>query len=138
MQTATAEAIPGDRQKFYDRLTPLLQNYITLPSMRQIAAFAILFFIMLILMALINYVLITLVSMADIGGTDRLLGMLFGVARGVVMVIALLFIIGFTPFTKDPWWHGSPLVQEFVEMAKWGCQFLPPDIQKTSSICSGS
>ncbi len=117
---------------FSDRLDPVLQNYISLPSMRQIAAFALLFFVVLIAMALLNYVLVGVISLADLGGTDRLLGMIFGVARGVVMVVALVFLLGFTPFPKDPWWKESQLLQPFTDMAHWSCQFLPAELHNKS------
>jgi membrane protein required for colicin V production len=122
---------------FSDRIEPLFQNYITLPSMRRIVAFGVLFLAMLLVMALLNYILVTVVSQTGIGGTDRILGMLFGVVRGAVVMVVLVFLAGFTSFPQDPWWQGSKLVPHFQAMAKWGCRFLPDELSKLSSVCDG-
>ncbi|CAK0758300.1 membrane protein required for colicin V production [Gammaproteobacteria bacterium] len=121
---------------FNDDVAAMLQNYITLPSMRQVAAFAVLFFVMLLAMALLNYILVTVISLTDMSGTDRLLGMLFGVARGVVMIVVLVFLVGFTPFPKDPWWKDSQAIIQFQDMAHWSCQFLPLELHKLNVFCS--
>ena len=117
---------------FSDHIEPFFQTYITLPSMRKVVAFATVFFVMLIVMALLNYVLVGVISLADLGGIDRLLGVLFGVARGVFMVVVLVFLLGFTPFPNDPWWKESQLIRQFEEMAHWGCQFLPAELHNKS------
>jgi len=121
---------------FSDDLASMFQSYITLPSMRKVAAFAALFFVMLLAMALLNYILVTVISLTDMSGTDRLLGMLFGVARGVIMIVALVFLVGFTPFPKDPWWQSSQLIFQFQDMAHWSCRFLPLELHKLSVFCS--
>ncbi|CAK0768638.1 membrane protein required for colicin V production [Gammaproteobacteria bacterium] len=121
---------------FSDKISPLFQNYIPLPSMRQIVAFAALLIGMLIVMAILNYILVTIISMSDVGGFDLLLGMVFGIARGVIMVTAFVFLVGFTPFPRDPWWRASRLIPQFETMAHWSCKFLPQELNKLSSFCS--
>lgn len=120
---------------FSDQAAPLFQNYIPLPSMRHMAAFAALLIGMLIIMAILNYILMTVISMTDVGGIDLLLGMLFGIARGVVMIMAFVFLAGFTPFPQDPWWQESKIIPQFRVMAGWNCRFLPQDIHKLNSFC---
>ncbi len=115
-----------------DKVEPFLQDYIAIPSMRKIAAFAAVFFVMLLLMAIAYSILVSVISRTDLGGTDRLLGMIFGATRGIAMVVALVFLLGFTPFPKDPWWKESQLVQRFEDMAHWSCQFLPVELHNRS------
>ena len=116
-------------------VAPLFQDYITTPSMRRMAAFAVLFFAMLLIMALINHVLVTLVEETGIHRTDQLLGMVFGLARGTVLVAGVIFLAGFTPFPQDPWWQEAQLIHKFEGISKLGCRFLPNELHKYSTFC---
>ncbi|MCG8099299.1 MAG: CvpA family protein, partial [Candidatus Thiodiazotropha taylori] len=69
-----------------------------------------------------------LVASTGLSGTDRMIGIFFGVARGAVMVAILVLLAGLTPFPNDPWWSESRLIPYFQEMALWLKGFLPSDI----------
>jgi len=45
-----------------------------------------------------------------ITGTDRILGMLFGIARGVVLTGILALALELGGFTAEPWWRESKLL----------------------------
>jgi membrane protein required for colicin V production len=122
---------------FNDKVEPLFQNYVNLPSMRRIIAFGVLLLAMLLVMALLNYLLTAVVSQTGVGGTDRILGMIFGVARGAVVVVVVVFLAGFTSFPQDSWWRESQILPHFQSMAKWGCRFLPSELSKLSNVCDG-
>lgn len=121
---------------FSNRLAPLLENYLPLPSVRQIAAFIILFLLMLVAMAVFNYVISALIAATDTQGIDLFLGMIFGLIRGIIIIILLISLAGFTPFPKDQWWQESRLIPHFIVLAKWSCQFLPQGLHKLNSFCS--
>lgn len=104
---------------FSDSLAILLEPYIDLPSFRAIAAFMILFIATLILGALVSFIIGELVKLTGLSGTDRLLGIFFGVARGLILVIALVAVLGLTPITRDPWWQQSSLIPQFELMVEW-------------------
>ena len=114
--------------------TPLassyLEPYLDTPSLRQIAAFAGLFIATLIVGAIINSLICLLVRKSGIGGTDRFLGLLFGIVRGALVVAILVLLAGLTPLPEDPWWQESKAMPYFEELATTLRGFLPEDIAK--------
>lgn len=107
-----------------------LEHVIELPSARVIVAYGLCFVAVLILGALLRFVIGRLIESTGLSGTDRLLGMLFGFARGVLLVTVLVFLVGFTAFTRDPWWRQSLLLPHFQHMAAWLGQQVPPGVRE--------
>lgn len=96
-----------------------IENIVPYPSMRIGIAFAILFFMALIAGVIINKLLGELIKRTGLTGTDRFLGMLFGVARGVLVVALLVVLGGLTPLPEDLWWQDSKLIPPFQSVAMW-------------------
>ncbi|MES9870338.1 MAG: CvpA family protein [Sedimenticola sp.] len=103
-------------------------DWFTVPSVRLGAAFAILFIATLMLGALVNFLVGQLVEKTGLSGTDRLIGIFFGAARGAVLIAILVLLAGLTPFPNDPWWKESQLIGYFQELAIWLKTLLPADI----------
>ncbi|MGB5938940.1 MAG: CvpA family protein [Rhodanobacter sp.] len=107
-----------------------LEHVIELPSARIIVGYGLCFVAVLILGALLRFVIGKLIESTGLSGTDRLLGMLFGFARGVLLVALLVFLVGFTAFTRDPWWRQSVLLPHFQHVASWLGQQVPPGVRE--------
>jgi membrane protein required for colicin V production len=109
---------------FYVNLSTLLTN-ISDQLLRNAASVAILFISTLILGALVNYVIGQLVSKTGLSGTDRVLGIVFGALRGVLVIAAVLFFMdAFTPASTTTWWQNSQLVPEFTLIVEWFFEYL--------------
>lgn len=106
----------------------LLENSITIPSARVATAFVLLFILTLIVGAIINKLLSALLSKTGLSGTDRLAGLLFGVARGVLLVIILVMLAGLTPMPESTWWQESQLLPHFQVLASWLSTHMPDGI----------
>jgi membrane protein required for colicin V production len=104
------------------------EHVIDMPSARIIVGYGVCFVAVLILGALLRFVIRKLIEGTGLSGTDRLLGMLFGFARGVLLVTLLVFLVGFTAFTRDPWWQQSVLLPQFQRVAAWLEQRVPASI----------
>ncbi|AOS98599.1 MULTISPECIES: CvpA family protein [Microbulbifer] len=101
---------------FRDELAPLLSNLVDTPSLQIIAAFAILFIFTLLAGAGLNMTLSAFVEATGLSGTDRVLGMVFGLLRGGVVVMALLILApALVPVEEDGWWQQSVLIPHFLE-----------------------
>ncbi|MDE2308943.1 MAG: CvpA family protein [Xanthomonadaceae bacterium] len=105
------------------------KRMIELPSARIIVGYGICFIAVLILGALLRFVIDRLVESTGLSGTDRLLGMFFGFARGVLLLTLLVFLGGFTAFPRDPWWQQSVLLPQFRHAATWLEQRVPAGVR---------
>lgn len=116
---------------FAHRLAALawLSDLIHSPSARLIVAFAILFLLTLVAGALVNYLVGQLVRKSGLSGTDRMLGMVFGIGRGIALVGILVLLAGLTQLPQETWWHDSLLLKYFETLAVWMKHFLPADVQ---------
>lgn len=113
---------------FSGKLASLLTGFISLPSARLAVAFAALFLVTLLLAGLVNYLATQIIQRTGLSGTDRMVGIFFGTARGILIVAVLVLLGGLTPLPQDPWWHESGLMHYFQNIAIWLRGFLPPEV----------
>lgn len=88
-------------------------------------AFGALFLGTLLVGAVVNYLLSSLVQKTGLGGTDRVLGMALGGVRGVLIVSLLILLAGFTSITRDPAWQTSTLIPSFQVYSVQLQKFIP-------------
>ena len=112
---------------FFRDLEVPLQAWIGSPTARLGIAFAALMIATLTVGGLVNYLIIQLVERTGMSGTDRLIGMIFGAARGVLLVAILVLLAGLTSLPTEDWWLGSTLVGYFQELSFWLRDLLPPE-----------
>ncbi len=105
---------------FSERLAPLLGNLVELPSLRYLAAFAILFICTLIVGSVVNYLISQLIKMTGLSAIDRLLGIMFGFCRGILIaLLILIFLPKMIPVDQDPWWKQSRLIPRVLVLENW-------------------
>jgi membrane protein required for colicin V production len=98
------------------RLAPMLASLLDAVSLRQIAAFGIIFIATLITGSAVNYLLSTLIKATGLSGTDRMLGILFGLVRGLIIVmVAALYLPKLIAVNQDVWWQQSALLPYFQD-----------------------
>jgi membrane protein required for colicin V production len=104
-------------------LMPSLEGLLANEMARYVLAFALLCLAVLILGALVNFLMSKLVKVAGLQLSDRLLGILFGVARGV-LIVALLVFAGMNFFSTEPWWQASVLLPHVTDLIEWSRLFI--------------
>lgn len=103
---------------------------VDVPSVRLMLGYGLCFVAVLIAGALVSFVLRKLIAGSGLSGTDRLFGMMFGLARGMLLVVLAVLLLGFTPFPRDAWWHESRLLPSFQNGAEWLSTKLPESVTK--------
>ena len=115
---------------FPEPVAALFAEQVSVPSVRMGLAFVLLFVGTLVFSAMAVYLIGLLVDKTGLSGTDRLLGVIFGAARGVIIAAILVMLAGLTPMPHDPWWQQSTLLPHFQRVAEQLQTLLPPDIAK--------
>ena len=94
---------------YSESLAGILESLIDNPSVRYVTAFFVLFVIIIMLGTALNHFMSKLLVVTGLKTLDRLLGAGFGVARGTVIVLVVLFILNvFVSGSK--WWQQSTLI----------------------------
>lgn len=110
---------------FSAQLAVLLSGAIETPSLRELTAFAILFVLTLLVGGMANYLLGALVKITGLSGTDRMLGVLFGVVRGfIIIMLVIVFLPSLLPVDQDPWWQESLLITQLLSLESWAREFF--------------
>lgn len=95
-----------------DEMASLLADMIDKPLLRLSVGMALLFLLTLLVGALLNYVLSEALKKTNLTAADRILGVFFGLARGVIIVMMLvLFAPGIVKHGSS--WQHSHLLPRF-------------------------
>lgn len=98
-------------------LAPHLVEHLGNPQLRFWAAAAALFVGTLFAAAIVNYLLGKFLLSMGVNGTDRLLGILLGAVRGVVIVALFIIVANVLALPIKQWWPESRFLGEFDELA---------------------
>lgn len=120
--------------RYFSPMAALLEPYLADSTIRSMAAFAILFISTLIVGAIINFIMSQLVSKTGLSGTDKALGVVFGGARGVLIVTMIVLLASLTPMPEAQWWRDSAMVGFFQELAQWVKGIIPADAVESFSF----
>jgi len=115
---------------FADDVSGLFARYVSQPSIRHALAFFTIVVATLVITAIVMYFVRLVIDKTEITGTDRALGIVFGIARGIVIVAILVLFAGLTALPKDPWWRESTFIPHFQVLAVELQSLLPPDVAK--------
>lgn len=104
---------------FAEPISPMLSFLSESDMVRTVAAFISLFLVTLIAAALVNYLIGMLVDKTGLTGTDRAVGMLFGLARGVALVTVALVLGIVAGLQGQEWWQQSWVIELMQPLADW-------------------
>ncbi len=120
----------------YSRLAPFVKSYVGLgdTATNAIAA-AIVFLVTLIVVAVITVRISDMVLDSRVGALDRTLGFLFGLGRGLlVVVVAFVFFAWLVPDRSQPnWVRGAKSKVVLESTGQWLESLLPENLDETIS-----
>ncbi|OGR57385.1 MAG: colicin V production protein [Desulfobacula sp. RIFOXYB2_FULL_45_6] len=91
---------------YYPMITVHAEKWIQSPGIRNMAAFFILFCIILIIVSLISILIRKFLNLVFLGWVDRTFGLFFGAAKGIIIVsVIFIMITHFAP-------KGSAVIKE--------------------------
>jgi membrane protein required for colicin V production len=96
-------------------------------NLRSAAAFAVLFIATLIVGAVFAWFLARLAKFAGLGGVDGKFGAIFGMLRGGLMVIALVWLGGLTDLPQLPFWRNALSSKPLQQAALYAQDYLPEE-----------
>ena len=92
---------------FAGPLAEALPQSISQPELRVLVAFVAIFVVTLTVTTIAALLLSRILKAVGLGSLDRTLGGLFGVARGLIILLAFALLAGLTSFPLNPIWKGS-------------------------------
>ena len=94
---------------FGAKLAAMLPGVIPGEVLRLIIAFIVLFIGTRLLMGMVSMAIGALVTATGLSPVDRLFGAGFGLARGVVIVLAVVTVCAMTAIPQQPFWKNAQL-----------------------------
>ncbi len=115
---------------------PTVAQWVPSPDWAEPAAYILVFIVSLILLSLIAKVVGGAVRSSAIGGVDRSLGMLFGLARGAGLAIVAYIVAGMAvPIDHWPAQVLESRALPFIyDGAVWVVRHIPPEYQPSISV----
>jgi len=111
-------------------VAPLLPVGIETPAIRYFAGFSIVFLVVLIGVLLAGHALASLVKSVGLGGADKMLGGVLGLAKGLVILVGLTLAAGLTSLPRTEFWKQAALSDSLQAMALRALPLLPADVVK--------
>lgn len=110
---------------FGPQVAELYAGVVDAPTARWLLGYASVFVLALAIGGLVTWVLRKLVRSTGLSGSDRVLGLGFGVLRGAAVACVLVLVAGFTPLPQEAGWQQSELLPGFERGARWLQGWLP-------------
>lgn len=115
---------------FAGTVAPWLPDAIPTEGLRLLAGFLVVFLVVLVGTSVLAILASKLVKSAGLGLEDRLLGGVFGLARGMLMVMILVLLAGLTALPRQPVWRNAVLSDPLEAFAGMIKTWLPADLSQ--------
>jgi len=117
-------------QTYAAAVMPLMPAAIPGDSLRLLAAFLVVFLSVLLAMSLIAIAFSKLVHKSGLGLADRMLGAVFGLVRGLGIVMIVVLLVGLTSLPRQPAWRHAILSAPLEMLANVIKVWLPFDFSQ--------
>lgn len=108
------------------QIEPMLP--VTQAEVRSVAAYALVFVTALLLWGLVTWLVSRLVKAAGLGVLDSVLGGMFGVLRGALLLLVMVWLAGLTDVPGQPFWREAKFSRQAEDVALLTKVWLPDNI----------
>jgi membrane protein required for colicin V production len=114
------------------------------PAVKHVLAFALILIVALVAGAVIARMMSSVIKAVGLGFVDRTLGAVFGLARGIAVMVIFALVAGVTTLPKQDWWQNSTFGQPLAETALAMRPYLPRawaarlDFNAAGTVSAGS
>jgi membrane protein required for colicin V production len=117
----------------FPKLKPIAQQYVTNDIVASAGAIAIAFLGTLLVVSVITIKISDMILDSRVGALDRTLGFLFGLGRGlIIVVVAFLFFAWLVPDRSQPDWVKNAKSRVVLQgTGQWLMSMLPDDPEST-------
>ena len=103
-------------------------QWISQPFVSMALAYLGVFIAVLLSIGFINMTLSALLSKTGLTPADHGLGAMFGLLRGILFVLVLVILAGYTPLPEEPWWKNAMFSKQVVGAVQQIKLRLPPPV----------
>ena len=100
-----------------------LQN----PTLSQAVSAVLVFVIVLVALMVLTSLIAKVFKATGLAGIDRILGGLFGLGRGVVILLAALILASHTGAVEQDWYNASTIIPMFDRALDWMAAYAPAE-----------
>jgi len=119
---------------FHEPVGQYLLKFINNEWASNLAAMALVFVAVLFLLSMVGFVVSKAVAATGIKGTDKVLGSVLGLIRGVLIIGCFVVIGSIFNVQNTNWWKNSNLIAHFVPVANTINNILPEKFRNNEVI----
>ena len=110
---------------FSAQLIPYIPDAVGSAGLRASVAFAAVFIVTLIIASISAWFMAKLAKFAGLSGMDGKFGAIFGTLRGVLVVLALVWLGGLTKLPQETWWKDAWSSKPLLDAALYAKNYVP-------------
>ena len=105
-----------------------LPEIVAHPGVRIVLSFFLIMVFFVFVFSFISLRLVKIVALTGLNGVDKGLGIFFGLARALVVIVLVILVAGLTPLTEQQYWKASKFLPELQYVANLLQERLPDEI----------
>ncbi len=111
-------------------IAKLLPQATASEEIRLLVTFVVVFIVVLVGLSVLAILASKVVKIVGLGPADRVVGGVFGLARGMLVVMILVLLAGLTSLPRQPMWRNAALSGPLEAFAGYIKGWLPADLSK--------
>lgn len=91
------------------------------------------FIVVVMIGSMLGYIMTRTIEGGGISFVNRILGGVFGLARGFLVVLLMVFLVDMTSFAAEPWWNESRFVAQYKPLVQWLSEKVQPGLESVKA-----